>query len=161
MESREHFVGQTMAEGRAEAKPQGEVSARSAGSKPRILALEHESLLEIYRLLFEDAGYDLVATSDEHEALHLLLTQRIALFIQNLAGHVWLLRLLKSQPSLCDIPVLVVSGFSKSAAIDRLREVGLKLYRDLDGYLEKPFNPEDLFALIEIILVRRGAKSDP
>ena len=129
----------------------------STNNAPRILSLEAEvCILDLYRVILEGAGYQFLGTCDVQEALHLLRTEPIDLFIQNLAGRVGLLRLIKSDQRLREIPVLVISAHGKVIGIDILKEAGLLLYRDLDGYLEKSFSAEDLFAFIETILVRRG-----
>lgn len=125
---------------------------------PRILSLESEpSILELYRFFLEDAGYQFLGTCNVQEALHLLRTEPVDLFIQSLAGLAGLIRLMKSEQRLREIPVLVISGCDKVTGIDLfLTEAGLLLYRDLDGYLEKPFSVEDLLTFVETILVRRG-----
>ena len=159
MNRQENKASQTGAERGSSAKLEEDASKRPSGGRPRILALENEpclSLLEIFRPDLEESGFELLTTSDEHEALQILLTQPIALFVVNLAGRMWLLRLIKAEPRLRQLSVLVVSGYSKLGAIDMLRRAGLVLYRDLDGYLEKPFMPEDLFTFIGTILARRG-----
>ncbi len=123
----------------------------------RILSLESEpSILEFYRFFLEAAGYHFLGTCDVQEALHLLLTESVDLFIQGLARGPGLIWLMKSERRLRDIPVLVISGCDKVTGIDILEEAGLLLYRDLDGYLEKPFNPDDLVAFVETILTRCG-----
>ena len=138
-------------------------SNSASGPRPSILALENDpclSLLEIFRPTFEEMGNEFLTTNDEHKALQILLTQPVNLFILNLAGRLRLLQLVKSEPALCQTPVLVVSGFRKLAAIDMLKRAGLVLYRDLDGYLEKPYTPEDLFSFVGAILARRAKVSN-
>src|SRR5437016_6234247 len=108
----------------------------STKTAPCILSLDDESsILELYGVIWKRAGYEFLGTCDEHEALHLLLTQPIDLFTQDLADRTWLVRLMKSEIALREIPLLVISGYSKLVAIDILKKAGLVLYRDIDGYL--------------------------
>jgi DNA-binding response OmpR family regulator len=130
----------------------------STNNAPRILSFESEPcILEFYRLVLEGEGYQFLGTCDVQEALHLLLTEPIDLFIQGLARGPGLIWLMKSERRLREIPVLVISGCDKVTGIDLfLKQAGLLLYRDLAGYLEKPFEVDDLLAFVETILVRRG-----
>jgi DNA-binding response OmpR family regulator len=134
------------------------VPDNSTKNAPRILSLESEpSILEINRYFLEDAGYVFLGTCNEQEALHLLFTEPVDLFIQGLARGPGLIWLMKSEPRLREIPVLVISGCTKVSGIDLfLKPAGLLLCRDLHGYLEKPFKVEDLLAFVETILIRRG-----
>src|ERR1041384_673688 len=125
------------------------LSNNSTRRAPRILSLESDGfILELYGLILRKLDCEFLGTCDEHEALHLLLTQPVDLFIQNLAGRAWLLRLMKSEMLLPEIPVLLSSAYTKNWAIDMLKEAGLVLYRDLAGYLEKPCSPLDLLAFV-------------
>jgi two-component system phosphate regulon response regulator PhoB len=127
----------------------------------RILSLDDESqMLDLLRLILGRAGYECMGTTDEQEALSILRTQPVDLFTQDFArpgsGGVEFLRKLKSDEVLRDIPVVGVSARARDARAKELELAGLDMERDLDGYVQKPFAPQELLEVIEAALRKRG-----
>jgi len=127
----------------------------------RILSLDDESqMLDLLRLILERVGYECLGTTDEQEALSILRTQPVDLFTQDfmrpggLCG-VEFLRKLKSDEALRDIPVVGISARPRDARAKELELAGLDMERDLDGYVQKPFAPQELFVVIEAALRKR------
>lgn len=118
----------------------------------RILSLDdHREFVEALGANLEHDGYESVIATDEQTALAILRTQPIDLFTQDIQhpgmGGWAFLRLLKSDPVLCHIPVVIVSAARQTS----------QEYRDnehwLAGYVEKPFDFEELLELIEATLM--------
>jgi CheY-like chemotaxis protein len=128
----------------------------------RILSLDDESqMLDLLRLILERAGYECLGTTDEQEALSILRTQPVDLFTQDFMRPVGLcgvefLRKLKSDEALRDIPVIGISARVRGARAKELELAGLDMDRDLDGYVQKPFGPQELLEVIEAALHKQG-----
>ncbi len=123
----------------------------------QILALDDEpTILTLYQSILEPAGYQLMITGDSREALVILQSHTIDLFIQDfqrpeINGRE-MLKLLQADPRLRAIPVLLITADTRE---DRARELeldGLNWDTNLQGYLQKPFGAGDLLDLVEAVL---------
>jgi CheY-like chemotaxis protein len=154
---------------------------------PRILSLEYEPLIgEMLCAILQEAGYDVQATANVHEALLILRTQSIDLLTLGLGTrelppppsirrilpsalvrHDWpvppmngeeFLRLLKDDATLHPIPVLLISGFSRDTCAQFLQEFGLDIDRDVDGCIQKGHEPgmRELLDTVETVLRKCG-----
>jgi two-component system alkaline phosphatase synthesis response regulator PhoP len=128
----------------------------------RILSLDDESqMLDLLRLILERVGYECLGTTDEKEALSILRTQPVDLFTQDFMRPVGLcgiefLRKLKSDEALKNIPVVGISAKPRDARAKELELAGLDMERDLAGYIQKPFGPQELLEAIEAALRKQG-----
>lgn len=120
----------------------------------RILSLDDDlELLVILNSLLESLGYESLTTVSEQEALLILRTQSIDLFTQDIARPVrggWdFLRLIKTDPALEKIPVMIISAAPMSSQVEQVKCRGLNFERDLVAYLKKPISVEQLIEGIE------------
>lgn len=119
----------------------------------RILCLDDDpDMLDLLRLILQLAGYEALCTVSSSEALRLLRTERVDLLTQDfmrpdMDGWAFL-RLMKSDESLCAIPVLGISAGPRDFRADQARRMGFDLDRDLAGYVVKPFAPDELIAAV-------------
>jgi CheY-like chemotaxis protein len=102
-----------------------------------------------------------MGTTNEQEALSILRTRSIDLFTQDFMRPVGLcgiefLRKLKSDEALKDIPIVGISARPRDARAKELELAGLDMERDLAGYIQKPFGPQELLEVIEAALRKRG-----
>ena len=126
----------------------------------RILSLEFDPIIaETLQMILSSKGYDAIATSNVHEALLILRTQSIDVLTLGLGGRAPMngdefLRLLKDEPNLCDIPVILLTGFPRSACIRFLKEFELDIEKDTAGFVMKGSDTtnKELFSAIETIL---------
>jgi CheY-like chemotaxis protein len=128
----------------------------------RILSVDDErEMLDLLRLILERAGYEFTGVVSGVEALAVMRTETIDLLTQdfmrldNLDGRE-LLREMKSDVSLCSIPVLGVSAGPRELREERFEPFGLDFQRDLDGYVKKPYAPQELLEAVEEALRRHG-----
>jgi CheY-like chemotaxis protein len=120
----------------------------------RILSLDDDSdMLLLLNLHLEHLGYESLVTSNEQEALSILRTQSIDLFTQDVSragiGGWDFLRLMKSDATLKNIPVIMISAAPVSSQAQEVKQRRLNLERDLAGYFEKPICLEHLVKGIE------------
>ena len=131
-----------------------------------ILSLDDEpGMLELIHLILEYSGYETLRTEDEPEALSILRRQPVDLFTQDMMrpgmGGLDFLHHMKSDPALRSIPVLVISAGMRGIRAEQLEQYGLDIDHDLDGYLQKPFEPGQLLETIEAILRKHSRPLPP
>lgn len=125
----------------------------------RILCLDDEpAFVNLYRLILESRGYEVVVTTSSHEALDMLRAQPIDLLIQDcmrpeMTG-AELLRQLKSDPALASVRVILLTAGSLEQRIALLRDLGLDMERDVQGFIRKPVSPQELLATVEKVLAK-------
>ena len=72
-----------------------------------------------------------------------------------------LLRLIKSDERLRDIPVLAITAGAREVRAQQLNEHGLEIECDLAGFVHKPFGPYELLDAIEAILKEQSLPLPP
>ena len=128
---------------------------------PRILILDDDpGIAALFQEVLTMAGFEAVSTTSEHEALLILRTQEIDLLTQdsvrpNMNGEEFLC-LLKNEPDLQHIPVLLITGSRWEVCAELLQQWGLHIELDVAGFLEKPCEMRDLLDTIEDILLKHG-----
>jgi len=122
----------------------------------RILSLDDcAEIVDLISLILTRAGYDHTGTTDNYDALSILRSEPVDLFTQDLMRpdmDGWTFyELMKSDASQCRIPVLIISAQSQSIS----KVLGLQVYQ-VDGYLTKPFGPQELLEAVAEILKRHS-----
>ena len=121
-------------------------------SNPRILSLNDDPVIvECHKAILESAGYECLTATNDQWALAILRNMRVDLLIQDIkrpGKDGWsFLALLKSDPALKDIPVLIVSAASKDSH-------EYNVYQDkLAGYLQVPVDGDELLEVIGRFLI--------
>jgi CheY-like chemotaxis protein len=123
---------------------------------------DNEMNREVLSRRLERQGYTFVPAEDGVQALDLLRTQKfdivlLDIMMPRMNGY-QVLEVMKSDPTLGDTPVIVVSAVSELESIVRCVELGA------EDYLFKPFNPVLLKARLTAILekskLRQAAKAE-
>jgi DNA-binding response OmpR family regulator len=130
---------------------------------PRVLLVDDNADLREYvrRLLAEH--FEVEVADDGGAALEAARDHRPDIVVSDVLMPVLdgygLIRELRADPELCDVPVILISG----RADDDARAEGAR--RGADAYLAKPFSAEDLLAQVKALLrspgARRGAALRP
>jgi DNA-binding response OmpR family regulator len=121
---------------------------------PTILVADDETdLRELVAYRLTRAGYRVVEARDGEEALRLALAQPPELVVSDvmmpkLDGYD-LTRRLRAEEATRRLPVILLTSRAQEADVARALDAGA------DGYLTKPFNPEELLAVVRAILGRR------
>jgi CheY-like chemotaxis protein len=120
---------------------------------PTILICDDEpSLRELMRVSL-DSDYTFAEANDVAEAIELVERHRPDLVLLDIlmpgGSGLSVIERLRADPELAGIPVVVVSAFAGES--DRLaaHDAGA------DGFISKPFDPEELGALVEELLASR------
>jgi CheY-like chemotaxis protein/anti-sigma regulatory factor (Ser/Thr protein kinase) len=106
----------------------------------------------VERILAHRTGYELVPVMEGREALKVIREERpdiilLDLNLPDIRGD-QVLRLLKADGELAEIPVVMVSADAMGERIQQLLELGA------EGYLTKPYKLHEFFAVIEAALRR-------
>jgi len=118
--------------------------------KKRILLVEDEpDLIKLTVFRLKKAGYEVIIATDGRHGLEMADKEKPDLILLDLGVPVIdgydVCRRLKSDDKLKDIPVLIMTATSERIK-DKVKEIGA------DGYVLKPFEPEDLFLAIKKFL---------
>jgi CheY-like chemotaxis protein len=124
-----------------------------------LLADDHDDSREIYRTLFEVAGYRVLEAADGRAALDLVHVERPDLIMLNIVmpeldGH-GVLEQLRAQPHTEDIPCLVFTGDA------RFERLGRAVHSGADAFLTKPAEPRAVLRFVEELLRERGHGVSP
>ena len=120
-------------------------------TKEQILIIEDHSSLRILMGNFLGKSFKVKTTADGYEALAWMNKGNIPdIIILDLnmpkLGGIEFLNNIRISGFFQDIPVLVVSGVEEGETIEKCLEIGI------NGYMKKPFNPNDLQTKILTIL---------
>ena len=128
-------------------------SAPPPANRERILAMDDDpQILRYVRSVLSQAGYIPIVTGDPGELEHLLELEKPELVLLNLVlpgtdGF----ELMRSIPSVSDVPVIFISGRGGDQYVARAFEMGAA------DYILKPFSPTELVARIRAALRKRAA----
>jgi len=113
----------------------------------RILVVEeHEDNRQILRDLLGSTGFEIIEAGNGEEALALAAAERPDLILMDIQMPIMdgyeATRLIKADPALRAIPIVVVTSYALSGDEEKARLAGC------DGYVTKPYSPRALLAKI-------------
>jgi len=113
--------------------------------------------------VLEKSGYKVISAKDGEEALEKIKANRPDLIILDILmpkqSGIKLYRELKTDQSLKDIPVVILSGISKRTFLrsqEALTEFGGEAVPEPEVYIEKPVEADDLAQTVSEVLGRKG-----
>lgn len=126
----------------------------------KVLVVEDELDMRIFiTTLLETSGYIPIVAQNGEEGQEKAQSEKPDLIILDVMmpkeGGIKLYRMLKTDPSLCNIPVVVVSAISKKTFLHSQKMLDAHQQQSLpkpDGYIEKPPDADELLREIERVL---------
>ncbi|MBN1876672.1 MAG: response regulator [Anaerolineae bacterium] len=121
----------------------------------RILSLDDElEILYLLHTIFARAGYEHIYTTDTEYALHILHSQPIDLFTQDVMrpdinGYT-LYQIMQQEADLKGIPILIITTQAPMVLMERSMELFNALYPNY--YVAMPFTPRELLNKVKQIL---------
>jgi len=116
---------------------------------------------EAVKIILETQPYELIFASNGEECLEQVKKNRPDLIILDLLmpkkDGFEVIKELRGHPSYPRIPILVLTAVKKEAA-GRRYELETALRMDVDDYIEKPIQPDDLIDRVKRILARARRK---
>src|SRR5271169_1523093 len=125
-------------------------------NKGRILIIDDEEIIrESCRRVIEPAGYEVRTAKEGREGLQLLNAGRVDLVLTDLKmpdidGIEVLIKIKENWP---DTQVIIMTGYGTVNTAVRAMKMGVF------DYIEKPFSPDDLLALVDRALSRQKLSS--
>jgi two-component system cell cycle response regulator DivK len=115
--------------------------------RKRILVVEdQEDNRRILRDMLTNAGYDIVEATNGRDALTSAAEHRPDLILMDIQLPVLdgyeTTRRLKAEPTLCAIPIIVITSYALSGDEEKARAAGS------DAYVTKPYSPRQVLAKI-------------
>jgi twitching motility two-component system response regulator PilH len=113
--------------------------------------------------VLEKNGYKVIGAKNGEAALSKVRTNKPDLIILDILmpkqSGIRAYREFKTDESLKDIPVVVLSAISKRTFLrsqDALTEFGEEAVPEPEAYIEKPVEPEDLVQIVKEVLTKKG-----
>jgi two-component system phosphate regulon response regulator PhoB len=126
--------------------------------KPILVVEDEKDIRDLVEYHLRQAGFSVASATDGSSALTEAKRQTPSLVILDLMlpgmDGKDVCRALKSNPSMCHVPIIMLTA--RSEEMDRI--IGLEL--GADDYITKPFSPKELILRIKAILRRGKAKEE-
>ncbi len=127
----------------------------------KILVVDDDSdIVEAIRVVLESKSYEVLTAADGKEGLEKAETEKPDLIILDVMmtrkdEGFDVCRILKKDPKLQGIPVLMLTALREETGFDLRSEAGDKTWLPADDYTEKPIQPAELIARVEKLLEKK------
>ena len=111
------------------------------------------------RAILESENYTVITASDTAEGMEKIRTEKPDLAILDVMMNTWqdgfdMSRELKNNPEFKNMPILMLTGAKDKTGIDFKSAVGDPDWLPVDGFLDKPVEPEQLLSKIKELLCK-------
>ncbi|MHC4517132.1 MAG: response regulator [Planctomycetota bacterium] len=133
-------------------------------AKAKIVVTDDDpEIRDTMKALLETRGYTVVTAADREEGMEAIRRERPDLAIIDAMMTSWqdgfdMSRELKKDAELKDMPVLMLTGVREKTGIDFKSSAGDPTWLPVDAFLEKPAEPDVLFAQVEKLLSGRSGQ---
>lgn len=128
----------------------------------KILIVDDDlDLTKALQTILESQQYTVVTAVDGKEGMEKIKTDEPDLVILDVMMSTWqdgfeMSRELKKDPKLKDIPILMLTALKDRTGIDFKSTAGDPTWLPVDGFLDKPVEPQTLLAEVEKLLSRKA-----
>ncbi len=129
-------------------------------SNAKILVVDDDQdIVSALEVILEASGYDVVTAFEKNEGMEKVRSEKPDLAILDVMMTKWqdgfeMAREVKKDPELKDIPVLMLTGVEGQTGLEFKSAAGDPEWMPVEGFLEKPIEPEVLLAEVEKILAK-------
>jgi CheY-like chemotaxis protein len=118
---------------------------------------DDQDIRDSMQAILENKQYSVAVASSKNEAMEKAKTEKPDLFILDVMMDTWqdgfdLARELKQDPNFKDTPILMLTGVKEKTGIDFKSSAGDDDWMPVEGFLEKPIQPEIMLAEVEKLL---------
>jgi len=111
------------------------------------------------RAILESENYTVITASDRAEGMEKIRTEKPNLAILDVMMKTWqdgfeMSRELKNNPEFKNMPILMLTGAKDKTGIDFKSTAGDPDWLPVDGFLDKPVEPEQLLSKIKELLCK-------
>lgn len=118
---------------------------------------DDQDIRDSLQAILEAQDYTVVTAADKEEGMEKIKSEKPDLMILDVMMTTWqdgfeMARELKEDPEYKSIPILMLTGVKDKTGIDFKSTAGDSTWNPVDGFLEKPVDPEVLLAEIKKLL---------
>ena len=127
-------------------------------AKAKILVTDDDQdIRDSLQAILESKDYEVVTAADRAEGMEKVKADKPDLMILDVMMSTWqdgfeMARELKQDPEYKDIPILMLTGVKEKTGIDFKSTAGDETWNPVDGFLEKPVQPDVLLSEIARLL---------
>ena len=127
-------------------------------AKAKILVTDDDQdIRDSLQAILEGKDYEVVTAADRAEGMEKVKADKPDLMILDVMMSTWqdgfeMARELKQDPEYKDIPILMLTGVKEKTGIDFKSTAGDETWNPVDGFLEKPVQPDVLLSEIARLL---------
>jgi len=130
------------------------------GKAKILIADDDQDIRESLQAILEGRQYTVVTAADKTEGMEKIKTEKPDLIILDVMMTAWqdgfdMARELKKDPQFKDMPILMLTGIKDQTGIDFKSTAGDPTWCPVDGFLDKPVEPNILLAEIERLLSKK------
>ena len=127
------------------------------GKAKILIADDDQDIRDSLQAILEGRQYTVVTAADKTEGMEKIKTEKPDLIILDVMMTAWqdgfdMARELKKDPQFKDMPILMLTGIKDKTGIDFKSTAGDPTWCPVDGFLDKPVEPNILLAEIERLL---------
>ena len=127
-------------------------------AKAKILVTDDDQdIRDSLQAILESEDYEVVTAADKDEGMEKIKSEKPDLMILDVMMSTWqdgfeMARELKQDPEYKNIPILMLTGVKEKTGIDFKTTAGDETWNPVDGFLEKPVQPDVLLSEISRLL---------
>lgn len=124
----------------------------------RILVTDDDKdIRDSLQAILESRNYTVVTAADKTEGMEKIKAEKPDLMILDVMMSTWndgfeMARELKNDPEYKNIPILMLTGVKDKTGIDFKSTAGDPTWNPVEGYLDKPVDPDILLSEVEKLL---------
>jgi CheY-like chemotaxis protein len=129
-----------------------------------VIVDDDQDIRDTLQHILEGRQYTVITASNKEDGLEKIRAEMPDLAMLDVMMEAWqdgfeLARTLKKDPDLKHIPILMLTGVRDQTGIDFKSTAGDPTWLPVDGYLEKPAEPNTLLAEVERLLTEKNPDS--
>ena len=126
-----------------------------------VVADDDPDIRESLQAILQGRGYAVVTAADREEGMAKIKAEKPDLLILDVMMSAWqdgfeMARELKKDPELKSMPILMLTGIREQTGIDFKSTAGDPTWCPVDGFLEKPVEPNVLLSEVDKLLPKRS-----
>ena len=127
------------------------------GKAKIVIADDDLDIRDSVTCILEAQGYEVIAAKDRTEAMEKIRAEKpnlavLDVMMDSTSDGFEMSRELKKDPEFKDMPILLLTGIKQETGFDFESDAGDPAWRPVDGFLNKPVEPETLISEVSKLL---------
>ena len=125
-----------------------------------VIVDDDQDIRDSLQAILESSQYAVVTAANKSEGMEKIKAEKPDLAMLDVMMEAWqdgfeMARELKNDPNFKDMPILMLTGIKDQTGIDFKSTAGDPTWLPVDGYLEKPVDPNTLLAEVGKLLSKK------